>query len=537
MRLTLLFCSFLLGLVASDPAGSGNISWTEALVLLSGLVVLCFLMRQAYWSVLACSIMFVLGVMWITWLPTWPRPLSVDDEKHSSTFEILGQAISEGVDTPSGRFLPVRILEFRAVEENAGDQPTEPGPDTACGSALVRISPYFAGIPGATYRCRGRIIASNRLLRSPICARYRPRAVLNWGPDSEDIVLIGDPPTVSDAINRLRYRIVSHLSWGMGEREGELVAGVVCGRRSRHLNGQWTRDFYQAGLSHLIVASGAQVSLLFLPILFLIAQAGIPMRFRRVLLIVLGILLLGFTRLLGAEPSILRAAAMGILMLLSIGVGRRAFGLAALSSAGLFWLLQNPLLSRDTGFLLSIGSCFGMTYFSGPLMERLAIPDSPSMPIRAGVPAFIEDNFSSWLKRIVRFLVTCAITTVSAQLGVMPILAATLGRLSIAGIMSNLFAVPLGQMILVLGAISGIGGFISPAVALFLNKVLGITAGALMTVAHDFARIPWSNAPVSPLPVWAAAVFYLGLAIAVEMSRMKKRKSRSKRTGVARSKR
>jgi competence protein ComEC len=170
-------------------------------------------------------------------------------------------------------------------------------------------------------------------------------------------------------------------------------------------------------------------------------------------------------------------------------------------------------------------------------MERLAIPDSPSMPIRAGVPAFIEDNFSSWLKRIVRFLVTCAITTVSAQLGVMPILAATLGRLSIAGIMSNLFAVPLGQMILVLGAISGIGGFISPAVALFLNKVLGITAGALMTVAHDFARIPWSNAPVSPLPVWAAAVFYLGLAIAVEMSRMKKRKSRSKRTGVARSKR
>jgi ComEC/Rec2-related protein len=537
MRLTLLFCSFFLGLIVSDPSGSANISWTEALVLLSTLAGLCFITRRAYWVILACSIMFILGVVWITWLPTWPRPLAYREETQLSTFEIIGQAVSDGMDTPSGRYLPVRILGMRTVEEGASRPSPENGTGTETGNVLIRISRYFTGVQGATYRARGRIIVSNELLRSPICARYRPRAVLNWGPDGEDIVMTGDPPPVSDAINRLRYLIVSHLSWGMSDREGELVTGIVCGRRSRHLDGEWTRDFYQAGLSHLIVASGAQVSLLFLPVLFLIAQAGIHIKFRTVLLTVLGILLLGFTRLLGAEPSILRAAVMGILMLVSIGLGRRSFGLAALSTAGLVWLIQNPLLSRDTGFLLSIGSCFGMTYYSRPLMGRFAIPEPSTLQPWDTMPGCIESHLTLWLRRLTRFLITCAVTTVSAQLGAMPILAVTLGRLSISGVLSNLFAVPLGQIILGLGALSGISGFMSPGAALLLNRMLGFAAGALMTVAHDFARIPCSNAPVSPPPVWTAAVFYLGLAIAVELSRRRQRKSRSHRTGVAFSRR
>jgi competence protein ComEC len=232
--------------------------------------------------------------------------------------------------------------------------------------------------------------------------------------------------------------------------------------------------------------------------------------------------LIGFARLLGGEPSILRAAAMGCVLLLALGMGRRVHPLATLASAGWFWLGQNPLLIRDTGFLLSLGASFGIIYLGPPLFD-ICVPtlqQTPRPPLSGGILSLLRDGSIGWFRQLLRFTVMCALVTFTAQLGVLPALACTVGRISVSGFFANLFAVPLGQMVLFLGALSGVSGFICPAFSLSINSLLGHLANALIAVAHDFAHLPLANTKLTPLPVWVALSYYATCVLLVERARL-----------------
>jgi ComEC/Rec2-related protein len=509
-------------LLISDPSNQTRLVWPEAAVILAGLGILFILSPARLRIVVSCCIAFFIGIVWVSWLPTWPAPLDDTGNPSGPGCIIEGRAVSDAIDCPLGRFLPLSLKAIRIESSDSGSDDGNDGWAPARGVVLVRMSRYSVATPGAMYLARGHPTADLEQLHGPICLRYRARAFFN--PDSERncVVKIEDPPPTSAALNALRYHLASHLSWSLEDSEGELVAGITFGRRGRRLSGDWTKDFYSAGLSHLIVASGAQLSLLFMPILLLLSRVRIHRVARGVLLGLLGTLLVGFAKLLGGEPSIIRACVMGCVMLLSMGLGRRTFGLSSLSAAGWFWLIQNPLLSRDTGFMLSLGASFGIIYFTPPVIEAWTrhTPLPPFSSIRA--PRGIVGMGVHSVRTTVRFIVFCSITTLSAQMGVLPILAMMAGRLSPAGFLANLLAVPLGQFVLLLGALSGLAGFACPAFSLGINKILEWPTCALMAVAHDFARLPALDAKTHPLPSWSAILYYAVLVTLVEYWRYRR---------------
>jgi competence protein ComEC len=359
-------------------------------------------------------------------------------------------------------------------------------------------------------------------VHGPIALRYRPRAILRPGISGYKIEKISEPDRLSDFMNRLRYRLMSHLSWGIGCRESELVAGITFGRKGRRFSGNWARDFYQAGLSHLIVASGAQVSLLFLPLMLVFSKIRIPKFARVMVLTLLAMILFAFARLLGGEPSILRAAVMGTILLISLGIDRNTFGLATLAATGWFWLIVNPLLINDISFLLSFAASFGIIYFSPPFSGKVtAFINTTSL--KASLHDFSSIKFLSIYKHLqwlARSFISVSIITICAQLGVIPVLACTVGRITLAGFIANIIAVPIAQVILYLGALSGVGGFISPVISLKINHFLDFLARILMDVAHDFASIPNANFPIDPMPASFAIAWYLLFICIVENWRM-----------------
>jgi ComEC/Rec2-related protein len=519
MRLTCIFIAFLLGLLCNHPQADGFGPVIAIPGIVSGLAVLFIPgISRRFKLVSVAYTAFFAGLLWIEDLPTWKGPIFTGTE--NPLVELEGIAIAEPLDTPSGRYLPLSVKSLTFYQESSASHSINSvQAEKVNGIILAKIGRSVSTVTGGRYIARGKLISDLDELTSPIVLRHRPRGILELSIGNNSIQLIRSPGLFYSSISRLRFDLTNHLAWGLNDSNGQLSAGIVLGRKGRHLGSGWTGDFYSAGLSHLIVASGAQISLLFFPLFFLMGRVALNRNVRWLLIAVIILSLFGFVRILGGEPSILRASVMGVILLISIGLRKQSYGMAALSAAGLYWLIQNPMLSRDTGFLLSIAASFGIIYICPVLVKIIPMPyvgkNKSGLKSRINIVEFIGN-----LKiNIARLFLLSSIITTGAQLGVFPVLAATVGRLSLAGFISNLIAVPVGQIILFLGAFSGLLGFISPKISVLLNHLIGIFTSILMVTANLFGSIPFANARIHPIPGFSVLIYYLILIALVESYR------------------
>jgi len=537
-----MFISFLFGLYSGSP-----IAVTHPLIMISAsaLVLMgCGIVNRNVFNSLtvACALAFTLfGHIWMSLTPSWPTPLEITGNGQECSCSIIGTVSSETIETRSGRLLPVAVELMKKDPSNATDGDTaEWQPEH--GTVLVKVERGFSAVAGTRFLIEGNVETVESALTAPFVLRYRPRAIIKMGSLSLYPGQAGPPASSRQFLNGLKYHLLSHLEWGISNPEDELVAGITFGRKGRRLDGNWSMNFYNSGLSHLIVASGSQVSILFMPLFFLLGRSRLNNPVRWTILIALGIALSGFAQLLGGEPSILRAALMGCVLLLAIGLGRRTSGLATLSAAGFFWLVVNPLLVHDTSFLLSFAASFGIIYITPTLFEFFgSVRPVPgfrfSLPVTSGT---IPEFFVTAFRKISRFLIDIALITFAAQVGVFPALACTVGRISVAGLFANLVAVPIAQVILYLGALSSACGFINPVLPLFINNFLEILARTLMNIAEYFSRIPYANIPVDPMPGWFSFLFYAFIFLLIEsrnlstrpIRHMQSAKFRSEKAGV-----
>jgi len=522
MRLAILFISFIMGMFIATGHGNVGSIWPEVVVLACVLGLTAISGRSGVVSLGLLSIAtFLFGFIWYTALPTWPEPLIVDGLPYDNGCSVRGRATGEAFESPGGRYVPLRIEAIRP-DGYGSDGFSKVGEwREEYGIVIVETPREFVAVPGAMYTAQGRYVSEPGILQGSIFLRYRPRAVLSRLEGRSEVTLIDEPPSMIRVSNRLRYLMISHLAWGLDSAESELVAGITFGRKSRRLGGNWASDFYKSGLSHLIVASGAQISLLFLPLFFVLGRLRIRGVMKWVFLIILGLILMGFAKLLGGEPSILRAATMGCILLFAMGISKRTVGIATLSAAGFFWLIQNPQLIHDVGFLLSFAASYGIIYI-GPVFTDIL--DAGKLPYKAAVDwsspiTAVQTEIIQSSGNLCRLLIDWTVVTFTAQIAVLPVLTCTIGRLSLTGFIANLFAVPVAQVILYLGALSGVGGFISPVVSLYLNGILKYLARALMTIANDFANLPYSGDPIEPLPGWMALIYYGVMIVLIEIWR------------------
>ncbi|MGW6267930.1 ComEC/Rec2 family competence protein [Streptomyces sp. NPDC055060] len=141
-----------------------------------------------------------------------------------------------------------------------------------------------------------------------------------------------------------------------------LLPGLVVGDTSR-VPPELEEAFRATDLTHLLAVSGANLTIV---LALLIGPPGVAQRAERrgvaprlgmslrVTALLGGVLTLGFVVVCRPDPSVLRAAACGLIALLAIGTGRRRSLIPALAAAVLLLVLYDPWLSRSPGFLLSV---------------------------------------------------------------------------------------------------------------------------------------------------------------------------------------
>ncbi|MGB3615391.1 MAG: ComEC/Rec2 family competence protein [Elainellaceae cyanobacterium] len=173
-------------------------------------------------------------------------------------------------------------------------------------------------------------------------------------------------PSTPPLLWQLRQRIVHAFVEPLGSPKGVLLSAMVLGRRAVDLPYDVRDPFSQVGLAHILAASGFHVSLLLG--LFLVVTQRLSSRVR----LGLGtVLLLGYAGLTGLQPSILRAVAMGVAVLLGNTIGRKTRPVGLLLAIATVILLVNPIWVWNLGFQLSFLATLGLLVTTRPLTQRL----------------------------------------------------------------------------------------------------------------------------------------------------------------------
>ena len=122
------------------------------------------------------------------------------------------------------------------------------------------------------------------------------------------------------------------------------------------------------GMSHLSAVSGSNVAIVLAAAFGAAGLAGVRRRWRPVLAVVV---LAGFVVLARPEPSVVRAAVMGVVGLVGLSASRRRAGVPALATSIVVLLCWDPWLARAYGFALSVLATLGLRILACPWGERL----------------------------------------------------------------------------------------------------------------------------------------------------------------------
>lgn len=226
-------------------------------------------------------------------------------------------------------------------------------------------------------------------------------------------------------LGNFRNNIIDFYQKTLPQPMSGLLAGVVLGSK-----GALTQDFYNqtklVGVAHVVVASGTNITFV---VSFLMNTLILIMsRKKAIYFCILGIILYLFVS--GFDAPLIRAAIMSGVLFLSQESGRIVNSFRILFLAAGIMLVINPLWLTDIGFILSFASTISIMLFEAKIKAKANF-----------LPKFLKESFS---------------TSLSAQIGVSPILFVVFRQFNILSVLVNMLVLWTIPPMMILGAVGGI---------------------------------------------------------------------------------
>jgi competence protein ComEC len=354
-------------------------------------------------------------------------------------------------------------------------------------------------------------------------------------------------PSASTMLARTRRKLreeVDRLSEGRPEVAAVLRA-MLLGDRS-FVDRDEAVDFQKTGVFHVLVVAGLHVGAL----AFFLYWIGRKLRLSRSATMIFTLtILFAYVAVIEQRPPVMRAALMAAIVVLGGFFYRRLDVLNSAAIAALVLLVAQPLALRDSSFqltFLAIGCIAGL---AAPWLERNVQPyvralrgwrdvtrDGAHEP-RAAQFRIDLRSVATWLSarlpvRIVAPLENALaggigltlrawelmVLTLALQIGMLPLMARDFHRITLAGPIVNLAAVPLTGIVVPLGFLTVCSSLLWPGLAKILAVPLASITVVLLHVVHWFAKLPrWSYRVPGP-HLWVVVAFFtLALLLAAAL--------------------
>ena len=268
-------------------------------------------------------------------------------------------------------------------------------------------------------------------------------------------------PSLGLMLATLRQTILHTIGRHLPEPESTLLAGLLIGRAE--FSQLWKARFLATGTTHIVAASGFNITLVISAVFGLLTWLGVRRQHAFWLLLITVAI---YAVLAGLEPSVVRAATMGTLVLTSRQVGRKtSMRNIVLLAVAVMLAFEPRLLLGDVGFQLSVISTIALIWLSPHILKYLTwLPTNWE----------IRDTFSS---------------TLTATLCTLPIVILSFGQVSLVGPFVNLLVLPFVEIAMSLGV---------------LGTILAIPLSALPLISS-----------LVTLPAWAVLRLILWLIAAI----------------------
>jgi competence protein ComEC len=414
---------------------------------------------------------------------------AVDD---GVSFALIGVLRTDAVARPSGISLS---LDVTAID----------GPDlrTAVrGGVVLTVAGAFAAEQIGRWRAGRTIRASARL--------ERPARYLNPGVPDEERALAGRGTTLvgtvksaalveviargslfseAAAATRASARAAIDAAVGRWSRRATgIVRAIVIGDRAA-LDDDVERHLQEAGTYHVMAISGGNIAVLSALTLAAFRVAGVLGR--AAMLAAIGGLV-AYGAMVGGGMSVTRATLMAVLYFAARAMDLRAPPLNALGTVALVMIAALPLSVSDPGFLLTCGAT-GAILAILPAKGRLAL---------------VTASF---------------VASIAAEAILLPMTAWFFARVTVAGPVFGLAAIPLMAVTQVAGMAVIPAARVSPTLAALAGWVASAGAEGLVRSAGLIELAPALTWRVAPPAWWILVVYYAALVSAWTLWRWRSR--------------
>lgn len=244
----------------------------------------------------------------------------------------------------------------------------------------------------------------------------------------------------NDLAGKVRDRFSQAVRQTMPDEQADLGLGFLTGQKST-LSADFSEDLKNVGLTHVVVASGYNLSILvrlarrlFSRVSkYMAAYSGSAMA-------------VGMTLITGLSPSMVRAASVTGLSLLAWYYGRKFHPLVLLLLVGAVTLLFDPsFIWGDLGWELSFAAFAGVMIIA-PILQVF----------------FFGDKKPGAVRQIIG-------ETVAAELMTLPIIILAFGQFSNISIVANLLILPFVPLAMLLTFMTGVGTLLAPFMAAIIS--------------------------------------------------------------------
>lgn len=260
----------------------------------------------------------------------------------------------------------------------------------------------------------------------------------------------------------IKTNFLRQLSQILPEPQNAFLGGLLVGNK-RSIPQTLIDNFNRTGTSHIIAISGFNITIIMWAIDSLLSRFG-----RRVSFLVNFLVIGCFVVLTGGSASVIRAAVMGIMVLVAKNLGRQFRPTNALVATAVVMIALNPkILLFDVGFQLSFLALAGLIFLSPSLTRALV-----------AVPKIIREAL---------------VATIAAQIFAFPILLFNFGQLSLVAPLANVLVLPVIPWTMLFGFLAGSLGFVATTLAAICSWPAWWLLSYILTVINWCAHLPYAS--------------------------------------------
>jgi len=273
------------------------------------------------------------------------------------------------------------------------------------------------------------------------------------------------------------------------EPQATLLLGLLIGEND--FSSTWSEAFQITGTSHIVAASGYNVSVLAGMMMIVFVSVGLYRR--QAYPLVVGAIMV-FVIVAGAGAAVIRAGVMGVLAITARHLGRHASPRNIIAvTIGAMVLVEPRLLRDDVGFQLSASATIGLIL----LTDRIA-PFLKRVPTSFG----LRESLAS---------------TLAATIATLPITLLSFGQVSIIAPFVNLLVLPFIPYAMGFGVMAIVLGSIVPMIGVWIALPAWTALVTMTGVIDASSRLPLASVKI-PLSL-SIAVSIIGLVLMIVMIR------------------